>query len=485
MKLLQIASGDFFSTYGGGQVYVKNIVDEMIRQGLDVSVLSFVSKNIAVVEHDYKGISLWEIGRQAHPSDIGELVRSISPNIIHAHSQKALFATMGERLHIPVVITVHHAGILCPAGALMNADECICQTTISHDHCLKCCLANIRTGRSWYPLMKLLPKKGYMQLGKALEKLPFIPFISPIGGVALSIESKIKEWQTICDKATKVIAPSNAIAEAMCRNGLSRDKVEVIPHGIPKDSPNHLSFSERLKPSELLGRTEVLAVANDACSRRPPNLGGQRGMKALVATTEALASQRSILVEGESLLTHNDKIRFFYVGRICRIKGLHILLEAFNNLAHADRAELHIIGGAGNKGEQRYMEQLQQQYRAANIVWHGKVPAEKVFETIKEYDVMVHPTICMEIFGLNIAEALAMNKPVLATRCGGAEMQIQEGMNGWLVPPNDVFALRAKMNEIVYQGIAMDGSTLYKDVIAIDEHVKDLLQMYEKEASIN
>ena len=37
MKLFQIASGDFFSTYGGGQVYVKNIVDEMIRQGLDVA----------------------------------------------------------------------------------------------------------------------------------------------------------------------------------------------------------------------------------------------------------------------------------------------------------------------------------------------------------------------------------------------------------------------------------------------------------------
>lgn len=28
MKLLQIASGNFFSTYGGGQVYVKNIVDK-------------------------------------------------------------------------------------------------------------------------------------------------------------------------------------------------------------------------------------------------------------------------------------------------------------------------------------------------------------------------------------------------------------------------------------------------------------------------
>ena len=190
MKLLQIASGDFFSTYGGGQVYVKNIVDEMIRQGLDIAVLSFVSKNIAITKHNYKGIPLWEIGKQATTANIEELLRKISPNIIHAHSQKALFASLGQRLKIPVVVTAHHGGILCPAGTLMNADDAICKTTLSHKNCLKCSLANIRTGRSWYHVTKLLPKKTYIGLGKTLQKLPFIPFITPIGNVALAIENK-------------------------------------------------------------------------------------------------------------------------------------------------------------------------------------------------------------------------------------------------------------------------------------------------------
>ena len=94
MKLLQIASGDFFSTYGGGQVYVKNIVDEMIRQGLDIAVLSFVDKDIDITEHNYKGIQLWEIGKQATTANIEELLRKFSPNIIHAHSQKALFVDL-------------------------------------------------------------------------------------------------------------------------------------------------------------------------------------------------------------------------------------------------------------------------------------------------------------------------------------------------------------------------------------------------------
>ena len=437
MKILQIASGDFFSTYGGGQVYVKNIVDEMIRQGLDVTVLSFVVKDIAIVEQDYKGISLWEIGTQAEEADIEELVRVISPDIIHAHSQKALFTTLGERLSIPVIITAHHGGILCPSGTLMNADDQICQTTLSHEHCLKCCMANIRTGRSWYPIMRLLPKNSYVWLGKAQQKLPFMPFITPIGTTALSIQNKIAEWQTISDKATRVIAPSHAIADAMCRNGLSRDKVTVIPHGIPKG------------PQNLFKDTYHLPFAEGT----PPNLGGE--------------------------FVKCNKIRFFYVGRICRIKGLHVLLEAFTDMANSEKAELHIVGGAGNKGERRYMEGLQRRYCADNIVWHGKVLAEKVFDTIKDFDVMVHPTICMEVFGLNISEALAMNKPVLATRCGGAEMQIVDGENGWLIAPNDVYALRSKMNEIVYQGITIKVNTLHENVLAIEQHVKDLIQLYE------
>ena len=419
MKLLQIASGDFFSTYGGGQVYVKNIVDEMTRQGLDVAVLSFVGKDIAIECHEYNSVSLWEVGTQTRDSDVEDLVRTISPNIIHAHSQKALFASLGERLGIPVVVTAHHGGILCPAGTLMNADDQICQTTLSHKHCLKCCLANIRTGLGWYPMMRLLPEKGYVKLGKSLQKLPFIPFVTPIGGAALAIQNKKAEWRTICDKSTRIIAPSNAIAEAMCRNGLSRDKVTVIPHGIPKTT-------------------------------QPGVLSEQSG-----------------------------KIRFFYVGRICRVKGVHILLEAFNGIPTPDKAELHIIGGAGNKGEQRYMDALQHRYRASNIVWHGKVAPDKVFDTIKDFDVMVHSAIYMEIFGLNIAEALAMNKPVLATRCGGAEMQIREGVNGWLVAPNDVEALRIKMKEIIDNGIPFNIACLSDGVISIESHVNQLVSFYK------
>lgn len=445
MKLLQIASGNFFSTYGGGQVYVKNLVDELIRQGADVVVFSFVDKDIAIAQHIYNGIPLYEIGLHAQDSDIEKLLHSISPDIIHAHSRKERFASLGHHLNIPVIITAHHGGILCPAGTLMNAEDRICQTTLSHRNCLKCCLANIRTGRTWYPFMRLLPEQMYRKCGTILGKLPFLPFITPIGSVAKSIEDKIAEWQSICKKASVIIAPSHAIAEAMCRNGLDESKVRVIPHGIP----------------------------------------GEFNIKSLtLSENENTKHERSASLNTKQEQSEQP-IRFFFLGRICRVKGLHVLLEAFDDKCFADRAELHIIGGTGNKGERRYMQALQRKYSRANLAWHGKVPSEKVLEIIQDFDVMVHPTICLEIFGLNISESLLMHKPVLATRCGGAEMQVRDGENGWLVEPNNAMALREKMHQIVENGISFSLDTIDSGVISIEQHVKDLISLYEEKACID
>lgn len=420
MKILQIASGDFFSTYGGGQVYVKNIVNEMIRQQCSLQVISFVSKRGKIEKKQYKSIDLYEIGTE-ETNDLLQLIRQINPDIIHAHSHKAEIVSIGKALHIPVIVTAHHGGIVCPAGTLLDSKDRICTQPVSHQHCLACCLRNIRSGKYWYPLMRLLPQKSYQQLGRRLSKLPFLPFITPIGQTALSIEHKRMEWKTIAESCTRMIAPCYAIFEAMQRNGLDKDKITILPHGIPLPA---------FVPSF------------------PPVING--------------------------------KIKFFYVGRICYVKGLHILLQAFS-LVNNPHIELHLIGGTGNKTERRYEHQLKKQYSSdSRIVWHGKVTPEQVFNTIRDFHILVHPAIYLEVFGLNIAESLAMGKPVLATRCGGAEMQIEEGVNGWLVEPNHVEELTKKIQEITVRFNQYKPEYLTRKVISIQEHCKSLIRIYEE-----
>ena len=98
---------------------------------------------------------------------------------------------------------------------------------------------------------------------------------------------------------------------------------------------------------------------------------------------------------------------------------------------------------------------------------------------IKSFHIAVSVPIYLEVFGLNIAEALAMGKPVLATRCGGAEMQIEDGVNGWLVEPNNIKALTQKMQEISDRFTTYDSSLSTQRVISIQTHCESLIKLYE------
>lgn len=416
MRILHIASGDFFSTYGGGQVYVKNVVDEMIRQGEDVAVVSMTGTHNGVVKKDYRGIPLFEI------SGIGGLedaVLEAAPDIIHAHSLKDTACRIGRDKGIPVVVTAHHGGILCPAGTRLNCNDEICHAPVNHKNCLPCVLRGIRSGKYWYPFMRLLPCKAYSGIGNALKGMPFIPFVTPIGSAANNIKGKIKQWQTIASECLLMIAPCDAIANAMTENGLSAEKVRVVPHGIPL-------------PAE---RPEFPTVSD--C-----------------------------------------KVKFFYVGRICYAKGIHILLEAFTSVSSRN-IELHLIGGAGNKQERRYLEKLKTRFAAdTRILWHGKIPPESVFEATRSFHVAVSPAIYLEVYGLNIAEALALGKPVLATESGGGEMQISEGVNGWLVPPGNPLALAEKIKSIALSPGMLPAMSENCHAIAVSDHCKRLAGIY-------
>jgi len=430
MNLCIVSSGDFFSDYGGGQVYVRNLVDEMVRRHLacdsgnrdtiNVSVISFVANTRPSIK-DYKGINVHQV---CDEQTFRDALQQTHPDIVHANGEKLLTARLCKELGIPCVVTAHHGGLVCPAGTLLNTDDKICHIPADYTHCLKCYLRNTPTGLFWYPLLKHYSQQHYIRIGKRLERLPFVPFLTPIGRTGQIVTQKLAEWQELSQTATHFIAPSNAMAEALERNGCPKDKITVIPHGIPD---NGLRFK-----------------------------------------VQGSISDKSYLIP------HTSTINFYYVGRINYVKGIHILLKAFSSIDNLD-IKLHLIGGAGNKAEQRYMKRLQHQYRRDNrIMWHGKIPYDQMSDMIKEFDCLVHPTICLEIFGLDIAEALVQNKFVIATRCGGAEMQIHNENDGLLVEPNSFNELK----EAIIKYINEPTSTNSK-VLSIKQHTDQLLELYK------
>ncbi len=428
MKILLISNGDFFSTYGGGQVYVKNLVDEMIRQELDVVVFSFIKKSTEIItKQNYKGIDLYEIS-EPDKKEIKELLESINPDVVHAHSQKAFFAILCKELNIPYIVTAHHGGLTCPAGTLLNHRDEICHVCANDKDCLPCVMKNTRWGYPFaYSWMKFIPFNIRLKFGLFLKKLPFIYFVTPIGSSTLQIQNKKKEWKTIADNVDLMIAPSNAIAENMILNGLNPDKIQVVPHGIPISTPQPLKGSDETKVP----------------------FSAFRG-----------------------------KIKFFNVGGISYEKGIHVLLKAFSQL-NANDCELHIIGSNPSVRVQKLLEPYRNRL---NIIFHGKINPKEILSLIQNFDVLIHPAIYLEVFGLVISEALSQNKPVIATRCGGAEMQIIDKENGLLIPPNDEKALIVAMQYMIDhpEEIERMSANAPKNVISLKEHIHTLVSIYHQ-----
>ena len=419
MKVLQIASGDYTSTYGGGQVYVRRLVRALLRiSGVEVCVVSsFTGKEVEEV--CVEGVPVYLMPQDDFKAAFKQTLDKISPAVVHSHGNKAQTAEVCKEMGIPCVVTAHHGGILCPAGALLNEKDKICTCSACHNDCLGCVLNNIRWGKWVRPIMKLLPQSLYLKVGKLLNKLPFMLFVTPVGQAACQIQNKLEEWRSICSNCDMMIAPSQAMADVMQRNGMDVNKITVLPHGV-----------------------EIPDLAVD-----------------FPAVTE-------------------KKIKFYYVGRINYVKGVHVLVNAFMQVA-AENIELHIIGGTGNMHELCYMNQLQSESSSDNrIIWHGKIPENEVSKQTLHYHILINPSICLETFGLNIAEALSAGKLVLSTRCGGAEMQIKEGENGWLVEPNSVDEIKETIETIVSNPPPC--SPRYKGFISLEEHACRMLQVYKE-----
>ena len=69
-----------------------------------------------------------------------------------------------------------------------------------------------------------------------------------------------------------------------------------------------------------------------------------------------------------------------------------------------------------------------------NVKMYGWIKdRRKIFEILRESDILVFTSKPGEGLGLTVLEAMSQGLPVIATRCGGPEEVIKDGINGYLV----------------------------------------------------
>jgi glycosyltransferase involved in cell wall biosynthesis len=125
------------------------------------------------------------------------------------------------------------------------------------------------------------------------------------------------------------------------------------------------------------------------------------------------------------------------IGRLSTEKGQEYLIRAAGILkARYPDIKLLIVGDGAQRS---YLASLAEQLNiSANVTFTGIV--SDVYPLIRRMDIIILPSL-YEAFGLVLLEAMAMKKPVIATRVNGVPEIVAEGSTGLLVPPADAGAL--------------------------------------------
>jgi glycosyltransferase involved in cell wall biosynthesis len=174
--------------------------------------------------------------------------------------------------------------------------------------------------------------------------------------------------------------------------------------------------------------------------------------------------------------------RLLTVAFLESLKGMHILLQAF---AIAFGREKHVRLMVGGDGPQRSeLEELARRLGIADqVVFLGFLSREGVREAMWQANAFVLPSL-VETFGVVLIEALSTGLPVVATRCGGPEDIVRDGV-GVLCDPGDVHGLANALVEIYRDYPAYRKSEAQIRQYAVDAFsskavARSLLDVYEE-----
>ena len=147
-----------------------------------------------------------------------------------------------------------------------------------------------------------------------------------------------------------------------------------------------------------------------------------------------------------------------YFGSLIRKKGLLELPLIFNEVIRkSPNTKLILVGKdvrdieSGNVSTWQMMQGLFSPAAFLNVTYLGAVPYDEIKNQISRATVCVFPTFA-EALPVSWIEAMALEKPIVASNIGWAPEVIDDGFNGFLVHPKDHLHYAAKIIHLIQDG---------------------------------
>ncbi len=192
------------------------------------------------------------------------------------------------------------------------------------------------------------------------------------------------------DQMDIIYAPSKNTKAELVQKGLQEDKIKVYPRGIDV---------QKFHPSKRNGFL-----------------------------------RRRFQIDRQTVL--------LYVGRVSREKNLHLLAQAFQELAGRNAGVCLLVVGDGP-----YLEEMKRATHGLPCFFSGYLTGEELACAYASSDIFVFPSTT-DTFGNVVMEAQASGLPVIVSDEGGPCENMLRGETGLIVPGGDVAALTEAMRKL-------------------------------------
>lgn len=246
--------------------------------------------------------------------------------------------------------------------------------------------------------------------------------------------------------AHRIIAISHAVARPLLEYGIPEERVEVI-----HDSVDTAKFAPRRE-----------------CRWR---------------AREVLGLSPSTFVVG-------------VVGRLCPTKGHHILLKAWSQVNKVKTQAMLLIVGYNEEKEYgwanvSYLSELHALIQAGGMAERVMFTGfqEDMISMYAAMDVVVVPSVWEEPFGKVQIEAMAMERPVIASRGGASPEIIEDGVSGLLFPIGNVDGLARSISILMAEErlrlrLAQNGRRRVQERFSSEQNLPKLMALHRQALGI-
>jgi glycosyltransferase involved in cell wall biosynthesis len=175
-----------------------------------------------------------------------------------------------------------------------------------------------------------------------------------------------------------------------------------------------------------------------------------------------------------------------FVGRFHSVKGVDILIRAFNSIKNNPQVKNTklVIMGVDFGFQSKMLEMIKQYGLEDKIIVIKKPPREDVISAYAACEFLVLPSR-WELSPLTPLEGFAFKKPVISTRCHGIPFTVKDGENGILIELENYQQLASAIVELLNDNVKREkygeaGFNLVKNVCNSKIMSENTLKIYEE-----